>query len=204
MNRLAAIRSSGPVASLDVGGGYGYWAMTGLPDSSRYHITLLNLTAAALPPGAQGFFSVAGDATHLQFAEKEFDVVFSNSVIEHLPSRADRVLMAEEIRRVGVRYVVQTPSKWFPLEPHSHIPFFHFLPLALRALIIRQFTVKWFPARPTHAECRTVAESIRMLTYGEFRDLFPEAEIRKERLFGLTKSYIAEYGWTTHEGTPPG
>jgi ubiquinone/menaquinone biosynthesis C-methylase UbiE len=192
---LETIRSELPIQILDVGGGYGYWAMTGLLDDSRYHITLLNLTPASLPTGKGGFSSLAGDATQLQFGDMAFDVVFSNSVIEHIPTRRGQQTMAAEVRRVGKRYFIQTPSKWFPLEPHSHLPLFQFFPRHLRALLIYLFNINWFPRARPFAACLEVADSIHMLSLGEMRALFPEAKIYKETLAGITKSYMAVDGW---------
>ena len=67
------------------------------------------------------------DGTQLPFADGSFPIVFSNSVIEHVP-KGLQPAFAREIRRVGDRYFVQTPNRWFPIEPHYQMPFVHFLP----------------------------------------------------------------------------
>ena len=66
-----------------------------------------------------------------EFTTGEFDVVFSNSVIEHVGDFDDQRRMADEVRRVGRRFFVQTPNRWFPLEVHTRLPFVHWLPDAV-------------------------------------------------------------------------
>lgn len=104
-----------PLTILDVGGTVHYWRHYGVPRD--VHITLLNRgpAPADLPPN---FYYVQGDACAMQFADNEFDVVFSNSVIEHVGEWARQQAMAHEVQRVGHSIWVQTPSRWFPWEPH--------------------------------------------------------------------------------------
>lgn len=199
---LETIPRTGAVRILDLGGTHHYWRTTGLLDPARYHITLFNLEAVPLPEGVGGFAVVAGDAMRLDLEDDAFDVVFSNSVIEHMGSREGMRRMAAEVRRVGRRYYIQTPSKWFPLEPHSRLPLFQFLPTAVRAAAIRVFNINYFPKRDTFKECIAVSHSTILLSKGGVRGLFPEARIRTERLFGIAKSYTAFHGWEPVNSKP--
>jgi len=122
------------------------------------------------------------DATRLPYADGEFPVAFSSSVIEHVPPQAQQAF-ADEIRRVGRRYFVQTPSRYFPIEPHYQLPFFQFLPRRIRMALNRRFSLGWQP--------KGEWEEITLLTARDLRRLFPDAEIHRERLFGLTKSLMA-------------
>ena len=125
---------------------------------------------------------VQGDGTELPFADGEFDIAFSNSVIEHVPP--DRqAAFAAEVRRVAKRYFVQTPNRYFPIEPHYQVPFFQFLPERARRGLNRRFTLGW--------QGKGHWEEINLLTANDMRGLFPDAEIKRERLFGLTKSLMA-------------
>jgi 2-polyprenyl-3-methyl-5-hydroxy-6-metoxy-1,4-benzoquinol methylase len=125
------------------------------------------------------------DGTQLPFADRSFPIIFSNSVIEHVP-KALQPAFAEEIRRVGERYFVQTPNKWFPIEPHYQMPFFHFLPERAQKALNKRFTMGF----------RSKGEwyETTLLTAGELQRLFPEAEIHREKRFGLTKSLMAVRG----------
>lgn len=118
------------------------------------------------------------DARALPFDDGEFDVAYSNSVIEHLDP-ADRARFASEIRRVAGRYLVQTPNVWFPVEPHVLLPGFQFLPLAAR----RRLWGLGVSEDPF--------TDIRLLDSAELRGLFPDAVIVRERFAGLTKSLVA-------------
>src|SRR5262249_17986733 len=154
------------------------------------HITLLNLPGAQVP--SDRVTSVEGDARDLsRWPDKSFDVVFSNSVIEHVGELADQEQMAQEIRRVSQRYFVQTPNRYFPIEPHFHVPGFQLMPLSVRASLLQRFNLGWVARRPDALAARTMVESVRLLDERTLRKLFPEAHIYSERLLGWTKSFVA-------------
>jgi SAM-dependent methyltransferase len=71
---------------------------------------------------------VQGDATALPFADGEFDIVFSNAVIEHLGGREQQRTFVYEALRVGRRVFITTPNRRFPLELHTRLPLVHWLP----------------------------------------------------------------------------
>jgi SAM-dependent methyltransferase len=123
-----------------------------------------------------------GDGTSLDYSDGEFPAVFSNSVIEHVPQTLHEAY-ASEIRRVGRRYFVQTPNRWFPIEPHYQFPFFQFFPRRLQRALNNRFTLGW--------QKRGEWEDINLLSARQLRRLFPDAEIHRERFFGLTKSLMA-------------
>ena len=100
-------------------------------------------------------------------------------MIEHVGGYTDQQRMAGEIRRVGRRYFVQTPNRYFPIEPHFLFPGFQFLPESARRRL-------WRLGMP-----RTPYEAIELLDAAELRELFPDAVILRERAAGLTKSLIA-------------
>jgi hypothetical protein len=182
----------GVVRILDIGGTQDYWQMMGLsPDFlSRTQITLLNL--GPQPVSWPNFTSQVGDARALpHFADGQFDLVFSNSTIEHLGNYVAQQEMAAEVRRVGRSYYIQTPNRYFPLEPHFVFPGFQFLPLSVRVWLVRHFSLGWFPLMPDAAQALAEVSAIRLLGEAEFKALFPGAVIYKERYFGLTKSFVA-------------
>jgi SAM-dependent methyltransferase len=182
-----------PLTILDVGGTAGFWETARLwePD---VELIILNLqtTAVSLP----GYRFVTGDARDLSaFPDQSVDIVYSNSVIEHVGGPGDQARMAREIRRVGKRYFVQTPNYRFPVEPHFVFPAFQFLPLAVRAFLLTKFRLGWFEREQDWNRALQAVGSITLLTKGQFKKLFPEARLYEERLLGLTKSFVAYYGW---------
>ena len=182
-----------PVHILDIGGTENYWKTMGLNAEDQVYITLLNLTSdnVILPHVT----SIVGDARNIKAEDDGFDIVFSNSVIEHVGDYEDQLQMANEVRRVGKRFFVQTPNKYFPLEPHFLFPFFQFLPISIRVWLLQNFNLGWFARTPDKGKAKEIVESIRLLGKREFSALFPNAAIYEEKIFGMTKSFVAYGGW---------
>ncbi len=106
---------------LDVGGSSETWLGTGF----EHKVTLLNLTKPKERDIKKKFKAIQANALNMHmYKENEFDIVFSNSVIEHVGDRANQKRFAEEVKRVGECYWVQTPNRHFPMEPHFLFPFF--------------------------------------------------------------------------------
>jgi len=189
-------RVPAPWAMLDVGGTPDFWRRMRFVPPPGCRIVLLNRRRPDLDPDP-GLEAVLGDATDMSmFGDRCFDVVFSNSAIEHVGDRAAQERMAAEVRRVGRRYVVQTPSYWFPLEPHFLLPGIQWLPAAARAEVVFRLRPGWYGAGVrSRGEAREAVDSIRLLRRWELARLFPEARIGVERLVGLPKSYVAYGGW---------
>ncbi|MBI4892227.1 MAG: class I SAM-dependent methyltransferase [Acidobacteria bacterium] len=174
---------------LDVGGTPAIWEVCPV----RPRLVLLN-QPRAYEQGA-GADWVQGDGCRLPFRDQSFDLVFSNSVIEHLGSEAAMRSFAAEVRRVGVRYFVQTPDAAFPVEPHLYTPFLHQLPRGLQRRLAPRFSLWSLLGRATPDErefyIRHYLEEIRLLHAEEMRSLFPGGRIVQERFLGLSKSLIA-------------
>jgi len=174
---------------LDVGGWEGFWELMNFADTG-HRITLLNIEPQKV--SRSNFRAVIGDARDLrQFGNQEFDVVFSNSVIEHVGSFEDQKKMAVEICRVGRSYFVQTPNFFFPFEPHFLFPMFHWLPMFARIALLRRFRLGYYARASSRSDALQAINSIRLLRSSEVRSLFPEARIARERFLGWTKSLIA-------------
>jgi hypothetical protein len=179
----------GRLRILDVGGTERFWETMGFADSG-HEITLLNLTAVETRHPT--IVSVAGDASAMpQFDDNEFDIVFSNSVIEHLGSPEKQQQMANEVRRLARKYLVQTPNYYFPIEPHFLFPGFHFLPVASRIWLLRHHSLGSYPRVEDYQQAYALVSEIRLVTETELRAMFPDATILHERLYGMTKSLLA-------------
>jgi len=186
-------RLEGRIRILDIGGTQSYWEQMGFSSTDEACITILNITKPT--DSIPDFTNTVGDARKIQFNNMSFDVVFSNSVLEHVGDYEDQRRMAEEVKRVGKRYFIQTPNKYFPIEPHFLFPFFQFLPLSIRVWMVRQFNMGWYRRISDYKEARELVESVRLLKKGELIALFPDATIIPEKFMGMTKSYMVFAGW---------
>jgi Methyltransferase domain len=183
-----------PVRVLDVGGTPTFWRLRGQDLPGNPSVVVLNLEPTVSDDPRVS--TVIGDGLDMRdIPDGAFDVVFSNAVIEHVETLDNQRRMAEEIRRVGKRYFVQTPNKRFPLEPHFLVPGFQFLPIGLRAALLRRMALGWYGRTEDRAEAERKVRMIRLMTEGEFRSVFPGASIHREKVLGLTKSFIALGGW---------
>ena len=183
-----------PLTILDVGGTQDFWERMGFTDEPGVAFTVLNLDPQTVKHPR--FQSVVGDATNLSaFASDSFDVVFSNSVIEHVGNLDSQRRMAREVERVGRRYFLQTPNYHFPIEPHFLFPGFQWLPLEARAWLLNHFDLGWHKRSPSREAARQEAASVTLLKKRELLSLFPNANLYCEKVFGLTKSFVVYSGW---------
>jgi SAM-dependent methyltransferase len=136
----------------------------------------LDITGVDLHPRPDypGPFVQADATQRLPFADGQFDLAYSSSVVEHVP-KARRAAFAAELRRVARGWLVQTPARSFPIEPHALLPFAHWLPAGAR----RRY---WRLGAMGHWE------EIDLLGRREVEALFGPA--LSERLGPLTKSWV--------------
>ena len=121
-----------------------------------------------------------------------FDIVHSNSLIEHVNTLGKQKNIADEIIRIGKNYFVQTPNYYFPVEPHFLFIGFQWLPIKTRAFLLRNFRLTLGRRKKikNYSKSLEVADSIRLLKKKEFRSLFPGAKIYIEKFFMLEKSFV--------------
>jgi hypothetical protein len=122
------IARKGQCLILDSGGRMEHWsAMADLYGDRDIRVTLVNLEAEETTDPR--FTSVAGNACAMpEFADNSFDLVYSNSVIEHVGRWSDQKRMAAEVRRLAPHHFIQTPDYWCPIEPHFRMPRLRLLP----------------------------------------------------------------------------
>lgn len=180
---------------IDLGGRAAYWRAMGLEKlrGLGVHVTLVNLEQERVPPAEADLFSfLHGDACSLpDHADDSFDFVHSNSVIEHVGGRARRQAFASEVRRLAPAYFVQTPYFYFPVEPHFLSLGFHWLPERVKIRRLMRQDLGHHRREATVESARATVRSARLQTGQQMRELFPDATIVHERLFGLVKSLIA-------------
>ena len=175
----------GDMHVVDIGGDARSWRLSGV---RPLHVTLVNVT----PQEADEpwMTAVLGDACDPSLTIPDADIVYSNSVIEHVGGHWRRERFAEGIRRMSDRYWVQTPSRHFPMEPHFLIPLLQFLPLKAQAKIVTRWPVGNYAAVDAEDVAVTRLLDIELQSRRSLQHYFPGASIEPERVAGLTKSWI--------------
>ena len=192
----AAFAERGEVRIIDLGGEPDYWLRLfdrELLEGRRAHITLVNPQAFEVEDPL--FDAAVGDACALpEHADLSFDLVHSNSVVEHVGDWPRMEAFAGEVRRLAPRYYVQTPYFWFPIEPHFSAPFFHWRSEQARARALLKRRHGFAERAGDMGQAMRDVQHARLLDKQQFRFLFPDAVHIDERAAGLTKSLIAIRG----------
>jgi hypothetical protein len=172
---------------IDLGGDARYWAAAPVRPAE---LVLLNLYEQE--PPFETARVVVGDACALpdELASERFDLVYSNSAIEHVGGHSQREAFAESVEALGDRHWIQTPYRYFPIEPHWLFPGFQFLPVSARATVTQNWRIGQRYTRDRDAAIAQ-AMSVRLLSRTELAHYFPRSEIWTERLGGVVKSLVA-------------
>ena len=189
LNKISPTRA---MSLLDVGGYPSSWTqykpVVGCLDILNIH----PIELAKADCSHYNMRAMIGDGCNLVFPNNSYDIVFSNSVIEHVGSYENQKAFASEVRRVGKSLWIQTPAYECLIEPHYLAPFIHWLPKRWQKKLVRKFTIRGLIDQPTSAEVDNMVETTRLLSFNEFKNLFPDCEILIEKmLFIIPKSYIA-------------
>ena len=170
---------------LDLGGAALFWWRA--PIRPR-HVTIVNLRP---DEETSWLTSVVGDACLADslVGGKSFDLVFSNSLIEHVGGHKARLALSHVIRSLAPRYLVQTPYRYFPIEPHWLFPGMQFLPLTVRWKLAPRWplghTRGW-----SDSQALNEVMSTELIGATEMRTYFPDGHLYWERFLGLPKSMI--------------
>jgi hypothetical protein len=167
---------------IDLGGTSEIWNLVKTP----LDITIVNLPSVNLKKSVKSHHQmtlVEGDATQLRdYTDNSFDIVFSNSVIEHVGGEANERKFAGEARRLAPSYFVQTPSVYFPIEAHTGIPFWWAIPRFVRARLNK----RWEKILP---DWNKMVVGTTVISRRQFQRYFPDGTMRTERVMGIPKSY---------------
>lgn len=175
----------GEMRVLDIGGAPHFWDDVPV---HPYHVTLLNTFPQN--PSQPWIAAVEGDGCNPPDDLPEVDLVVSNSVIEHVGGHWRRCEFANTVRSMARRYWVQTPYRYFPIEPHFLCPGVQHLPISIQANLIRHWPLAWGRGADRGQALERVA-GIELLSITQMRAYFPDGVLHKERFGGLTKSLIA-------------
>lgn len=179
MKRFSGLFELNGASVLDIGGGAFNWMLL----DSRPRLTVLNVYDEQEKVPWAAYLVRDGCATGLP--DQSFDIVFSNSVIEHVGGIERQRQFAKECMRCGRSFFVQTPNKWFPFDTHTLMIFAHWLPQPIFNKLLR------FSPRVLLFGDTEDFTNMRLLTRQGFKELFPGAEIIEEKFCGITKSLIA-------------
>ena len=173
---------------LDLGGTAASWRASAVRPLG---LTLVNLSHEQ-DSGESWMDTVYADACAGGFGK--YDLVFSNSLLEHLGGHARRQQFADVVQESAPCWWVQTPYRYFPVEPHWVFPGFQFLPFRVRQEITQRWKIGHMGAHPDPAEAAGLVASVELISVTEMRSYFPAGDIWLERLAGLPKSLVAVKG----------
>jgi Methyltransferase domain len=121
---------------------------------------------------------LVADGKRLPFADRAFDIAFSNAVVEHVGTRAEQRAFVHELCRVAAAVFITTPNRLFPLEVHTRVPFVHWLPRRLRDRVFALLKkADW--------------QGVDLLGPGELLSLFPDYVSAKVVDRGITLTATA-------------
>jgi hypothetical protein len=174
---------------IDLGGTAEAWLRAPIRPASVHVVNLSPEPAASV----SGWIRTdEGDACNLpdHIRNGSYDLVFSNSVLEHVGGHAQRMRFAEAAHKLANLHWIQTPYRYFPIEPHLLFPGFQFLPLTVRAELSRRWPL--VHTRPgSRQEGLEAAMELELLSRSEMSYYFPSSAIRAEHIFGIPKSLVA-------------
>jgi len=176
---------------LDLGGRPRAWSAAPCRPKS---LTIVDVDPLEPGPGDPEAEVIEGDACAVTtlLPGRRFDLVYSNSMLEHVGGHDRRQQVADAIAALGDHHWIQTPYRYFPVEPHWWFPGFQFLPVAARAWVAAHWEVGPRTARGLSPEAVLASvQSVELLSRTELAAYFPTSTILAERFAGLTKSIIA-------------
>lgn len=118
------------------------------------------------------------------FKDKEFDIAFSNAVIEHVGNTKAQTNFVLEMARVSKAFFLTTPNRWFPVEFHTAIPLLHFFPKKTYRKVLSIMGESYWSKE----------ENLNLLSRKDLRALFsdnPGVVIDNVKLFGIATNLIA-------------
>jgi ubiquinone/menaquinone biosynthesis C-methylase UbiE len=133
--------------------------------------------------------AVVGDALDLPWPDKYFDAVYSNAVIEHVGDFEAQKKMAAEIMRVGKRWFVTSPNRWYPFEFHMRLPFVTWLPG--KSYLWAARIVSYNHAYKRYMFGKRHYDDLRLLTARQLKCCFPDSKIIKQRVTFMAETLIA-------------
>lgn len=169
---------------LDLGGTPEIWDFVDLP----LNITCLNLSINTKMRNYKTHHNIVfieGDACNLsQFEYGDFDLVFSNSVIEHVGGNEKQTKFCDEVKRISDKHWIQTPHKNFPIEAHCGMFFWWYYPDWIKQYFING----WSKKLPAWTD---MIVNTTFIDKDNLRKMLPKSRIFIEHYLIFPKSIIA-------------
>lgn len=174
---------------LDLGGTPEFWRSAPVRPA---HVTTLNLDDK-YHPDERWLDHVVADACELASLDQcvgGYDLVVSNSLIEHVGGYVRRQRFSRVVATAAPFHWIQTPNRFFPIEPHYVAPGFQFLSPGARAELVRRWPLAHERVY-SKSDALSQVLTIELISATELQHLFPQSTIWHERLAGLSKSIVA-------------
>jgi hypothetical protein len=189
-----------PLRIIDLGGSAQMWSRWGVTAADGLQIVLANdhrmdttHRSEALP--GRFISSWAVDVLDLlPSSYEEFDVVFSNSMLEHLPSRDAQQRLAATIAATGKPYFIQVPNRRCIVDPHFPHPlaaFFGLWPRDLQVWAHHRHALGSTGRAKTREAAAAAIDSYHPFSRRDLARLFPDAAVVTEWNLGLPMSLVA-------------
>lgn len=175
---------------IDLGGRVDTWLRAPMQPAHVHVVNLERPGADSLPAWLK--FDHA-DACDLPPAIRSghYDLVFSNSVMEHLDGHGRRAAFADSVHALSDRHWIQTPYRYFPIEPHWLFPWFQHLPAAARVYVSRRWPLVHTRGVQNGSSTFDAVKEVELLSRTDLRAYFPKSRIVGERIGPLLKSITA-------------
>jgi SAM-dependent methyltransferase len=134
---------------LDLGSGSGRWSVRwvehgAVVTGADFDLDLLRLSHVrpglernGHAGGGETFRGIVADATRLPIADRRFDVVTLNSLLEHVPDWRAAVAEGARVLAAGGVLILHTSNRWHPFQGEiNHFPFYPWLPAGLKRRIL--------------------------------------------------------------------
>lgn len=174
---------------IDLGASLTFWENLASEDRPR-DLNIMNLGPVSGNSSTPTLIQGDACSADTMFAPQAFDLVISNSVLEHVGGHHRRRQFANAVEHLATRHWIQTPNLYFPLEPHWLFPGMQFLPFEARVAVARRWHFGHVRAE-SHEEAVEEVSACELISRSQLRALFPTSEIWTERVFGLAKSLVA-------------
>lgn len=126
--------------------------------------------AGWFPEKFPGLTFLEADLRAIPLPDRYFDYGICNAVVEHAGTREQQAALVWEVCRVCKCVMFTTPNKRFPVELHTFLPFFHWLPDSMYRAALRSLGFEYFAQ----------VENLNLLDSSSFLTLFPRG--RRNRL----------------------